>query len=389
MIRVPNSIALTSILLFICKSLNFQLSSAFINYSKQKTMVAFSMVKQIKDDQPILKSDNRKSSFKSKSKPVVSKAYNRIKSKTLPKRLTREEETELTTIVHQGARLNQIKTENPNISRSEWAKVAGLDSPATLRRLISSYRRAKNKLVTSNMGLVYSIIRNGGYLSKRGVTEEELVQEGSLGLMRAAELFDPSKGHRFSTYASVWIKGSLGNTKVDHLITIPDREKNKWNKIQRARTDLLLLKGYVEEPTTAEIAKMVDMPVKDVENLQRKMSLTKNLLSLDFEYEGKSNSGVTDGKVSLYDKSLSTNDNSEVLSLREDILSAISKSLDERERLIMGLRYGLQDGKTRSIVECAAEVGLSRARVQQIAASSLRKLRDSEDSIILKEYLLA
>merc|ERR1719410_2379201 len=112
------------------------------------------------------------------------------------------------------------------------------------------------------------------------------------------------------------------------------------------------------------------------------MSLTKNLLSLDFEYEGKSNSGVTDGKVSLYD-------NSEVLSLREDILSAISKSLDERERLIMGLRYGLQDGKTRSIVECAAEVGLSRARVQQIAASSLRKLRDSEDSIILKEYLLA
>merc|ERR1719382_170953 len=309
-------------------------------------------------------------------------------------RLSREEEIELSPVIKQGARLQRIKTDfeskyKREISRSEWTELAGLENPSSLRRLVSSYRRAKNKLVTANMGLVYSVVRNGGYLSKRGVTEDELVQEGSLGLIRAAELFDPDKGHRFSTYATVWIRGTLGNTKVDQTIVVPSRERNKWNKIQKAIADLSLLKGYYEKPSSAEIAKMVDMSVEEVENLQQKMTQTNKLLSLDYEYEGTTSSGGLNKQVSLYgDKALSSSDDFELINLREDVISAISRILDEREGTIMGLRYGLKDGKSRSIVECAAEVGLSRARVQQIAASSLKKLRDSEDTSSLQKYLL-
>merc|ERR1712087_728610 len=123
-----------------------------------------------------------------------------------------------------------------SISRSEWAKLADLESATQLRREVATYRRAKQLLVSANMGLVHTVVKKNYYDVRRtsGTTYEELVQEGSLGLLRAAELFDPSRGIRFSTYATIWIKGQLSNSNVSEPVKLPQREKTKWNKIVKA-----------------------------------------------------------------------------------------------------------------------------------------------------------
>jgi len=222
-----------------------------------------------------------------------------------------------------------------------------------------------------------------------GVTKEELVQEGSLGLIRAAELFDPNRGLRFSTYAYIWIKGMLSNNKLDQTIALPAREQTKWNKIQKAIQDL---KSSSLEITVKQVSALTEISVEEVNQVVNKMTKTRNLLSLDYQYESTSRSGSDTlqlGNALMQDKNLQSDvDLVERLQLRADVIAALARNLDQREARLMRLRYGLKDGRTRTIVECAEAMGISRARAHQLATGCLQKLREADDAESLQEYLL-
>lgn len=306
--------------------------------------------------------------------------------------MSHEEELDLAHQIQRGVVLHRIKTDFEEqhgrmITKSEWAKKAGLKSTRELRKQVSRYRTSKQELVESNMGLVHAVVKQQA--SRRELTFEELVQEGSLGLMRAAELFDPNKGIRFSTYATIWIKGVLSNSHIKEAIVLPQREKTKWNRIEKARIDLS--EELQRQPTNDEIASLLDMTCEDVLKISRKMHNMKNVLSLDYEYNSSSRSGSDSSKVSLLqqDKSLMSDmDLAERTLLKADIVATLANSLDAREARIIRLRYGLSDGVTRTIQECADEMGISKAYVQRLAKNSLIKLREAAGAESLEEYLL-
>ncbi len=323
-------------------------------------------------------------------------------------RVSHDEEIQLARIIQRGAELHSIKTKFEqkhmrDITRQEWTELAKLDNPKDLRRLVSDYRRAKNKLVMANMGLVHAVVKTRmresgrGSVSFSGISYEELVQEGSLGLLRAAELFDPKRGLRFSTYATIWIKGVLGNNNLSEAITLPQREKNKWKKIQNSIEEISATKGVDEDgrdykPSEEELGSHCGLTPTEVKSVMTKMKRAKNVLSLDYQYDSTSRSGTESDRYEALanDKNLMDDvDLVEKLQLRADIVAALARNLDPREARLMRLRYGLNDGKTRSIRDCAEAMGISRARAQQLAAGCLKKLREADDAESLQEYLLS
>ena len=341
---------------------------------------------------------NRGMEIPKKSTKVLSSVTSAKKSSSL--RVSHEEEIELAHIIQRGSTLHKIKTKfeekhGRDISRQEWADIAELESPRELRRLVSSYRQAKTKLVTANMGLLYAVVKSqyGAWCRQKGISEEELVQEGSLGLIRAAELFDPSRGLRFSTYATIWIKGVLSNNKLDETISLPARDKSKWNKIYKASADLAIEQGNGRDsykPNTKDVASRVGMKVKDVEALTNRMSKAQNLLSLDYKYQATSRSGSDSGEADFHNyRSLHADaDLVERLQLRADVIAALARNLDPREARLMRLRYGLKDGVSRSLVQCADAMGISREKTRRLALKCLEKLREADDANSLQEYLL-
>eukprot|EP00978_Attheya_sp_CCMP212_P020200 scaffold57525_cov63-Attheya_sp.AAC.7 len=316
-------------------------------------------------------------------------------------RVTPEEEIELARIIQKGVQVHKLKTDFENqhgrdISRQEWTEKAGLKSPRELRRLVSDYRTAKQKLVTANMGLVHAVVKSASCHHKRrmGISQEELVQEGSLGLIRAAELFDPARGLRFSTYATIWIKGMLSNSSVDELVTLPAREKSKWNKIRQAEADIMKERGGNDQskrPTEEEIAERTSLKIQDVVQTRQKMISACNVLSLDYQYQSQSRSGAETGQAqsAQLDKAFMADaDLAERLQLRADVIAALVRNLDPREARLMRLRYGLKDGRTRTISECAEAMGITRSRTQELSSQCLKKLREADDAESLQEYLL-
>lgn len=336
------------------------------------------------------------------------------------RRVSVEEEIRLARLIQRGSELYQVKKDmelklGREISKQEWATSAGFTSTRELRRCISDYRNAKHDLVKANMGLVHTIVKQQWYNSARyqqsGITRDELIQEGSLGLIRAAELFDPNRGLRFSTYAVVWIKGMLQNSHIEELVKLPAREKIKLNKItQGIKTIQAMNSGgggsssstassYV--PTAEEIATVTGLPIQDVIETQRKMQQTKQILSLDYQQTSHSRSGtessVQGDNNNLIRRSNSNNniqDENEIMlmertQLQADLIATMARNLDSREARLMRLRYGLTtDGQTRSIQQCADAMGLSYTRVNQLAKRCLEKLRQAADAESLEEYLL-
>jgi len=314
-------------------------------------------------------------------------------------RVSREEEIELAKTIQKGAALEAMKTQAEEkdgrvLSRQEWAELAGL-SPKELRRQVSDYRKAKHLLVTANLGLVGAVVnqmwakRQHAFL---GISKEELIQEGSLGLLRAAELFDPSRGLRFSTYAVVWIKGVLSNSHVQELVRLPQREKLRWRKIQLAIDDMEKEAGDTGKASISMemISERTGLSVKDIAFTHRKMEQAQSLLSLDYEQTAQSRSGAESSSLNLLqnDKSMQEEDMTEKTQLRADLIAAMASNLDAREARLMRLRYGLSDGVPRTLTECAEAMGLSYTRVNQLSRGCLKKLRDAAEAESLQEYLL-
>ncbi len=312
-------------------------------------------------------------------------------------RVSPEEEIQLAKIIQQGVKLHRVRSdfealEGRTPSRVEWAKVAGLDSAKHLRRQVANYRKAKHMLVSANLGLVHAVVKSQfGKIKKSGLSFEELVQEGSLGLLRAAELFDPCRGLRFSTYATIWIKGQLSNSHVVETIRLPQREKTKWNKIQKAFDELSKQNDGITELTMEELAAHVGMAVSDVLAIKRRMNQVSQVLSLDYEYDSQSRSGTERSSFNAMEKDknfMADADLAERTQMHADVVAAMARNLDAREARLMRLRYGLADGRPRSLAECAEAMGISQTYAQNIASRCLKKLREASDAESLEEYLL-
>lgn len=309
-------------------------------------------------------------------------------------RVTVEQEIELARMIQKGANLEAVRDElaekiGRELSRLEWANAANL-STKELRRTISSYRQAKHQLVTANLGLVHAVVnQQWPAFQQSGISKAELIQEGSLGLIRAAELFDPERGLRFSTYAVVWIKGTLSNSHVPELVRLPSREKTRWNKIQKAQNDFKDAEGVT--PTIEDISSATGLTIAAILNTQRSMQKAKTVLSLDMEIKTQSRSGGESSSLTAFSSDKSMQDDSDLAvrtQLKLDVISALAKNLDAREARLVRLRYGLSDGQSRSLAQCAEAMGLSQTRVQQLAKKALDKLRRAVEVESLEEYLL-
>ncbi len=236
---------------------------------------------------------------------------------------------------------------------------------------------AKKKLIQSNLRLVVSIAKR--YIGQ-GVLFMDLVQEGSLGLIKAAEKYDYSRALKFSTYATWWIKQSIIRAISNHskTIRIPVHMNDKIRKYKRAYVDLSLKKGH--EPTEKEIAEVLKINPKRIQTIKK--SMIKEPISLDTPV-------TEDLSIQDYisDNSYKSPDTESIKhGLRNDI-GKILKNLDSREKTILIHRFGLNGERVKTLEELGQILGFSKERIRQIENEALEKLRKDKELSSFKDYL--
>jgi RNA polymerase nonessential primary-like sigma factor len=262
-------------------------------------------------------------------------------------------------------------------------------SPRDFVNVMNQARAAKQKMVESNMRLVVSIARR--YHSVDGVGIPDLVQEGSMGLMRAVEKFDPTKGFKFSTYASWWIQQAIFRSMAYHSRTIrlPVHVHNLLSRIRRVRGTLQYELGRT--PTTPEIASELGMPT---EKLAKMLRLTRKSISMDMPkyQQNPRDVGHSSGESvgDMIDSSRMADNNSPELSvdsgLFQEDLKDMLNILGDDERKVISLRYGLYDGLTRTVTAVADQLQATKSWVRSQECRALRKLRRPWYEKRLKEH---
>lgn len=290
--------------------------------------------------------------------------------------LGRDEEVELARQVQKLMKLVALKEANGVTDDEAWAEAAEL-SLVELKRLQLSGSRAKKKMIEANLRLVVSVAKK---YQNRGLELLDLVQEGTLGLERAVEKFDPTKGYRFSTYAYWWIRQGITRAIAtqSRTIRLPVHITEKLNRIKK--TQRKLSQNLGRTPTIAEIAEELEMEPAHVREL---MSRVPRSVSLETRV-GKDKD--TELGELLEAEETSPEDSAVQESLRRDVQELLG-DLTLRERDVITMRYGLLDGRVYSLSEIGRALNLSRERVRQIESKALQKLRQPRRRAKVRDYL--
>lgn len=294
--------------------------------------------------------------------------------------LSADEEIELAQNMEDGAvaieKINVLKGRLDGASEEEKAEIK--EEIKTLQRDVDKGADAKKRLAEANLRLVVSIAKR--YVG-RGMLFLDLIQEGNLGLIKAVEKFDYKKGYKFSTYATWWIRQAITRAIADQArtIRIPVHMVETINKLIRVSRQLLQELG--REPSPEEIAKEMSMPVERVREI---LKISQEPVSLETPIGEEEDSHLGDF---IKDDNVPVPADAAAFTLLKEQLEEVLGTLTEREQKVLTLRFGLEDGRARTLEEVGKEFNVTRERIRQIEAKALRKLRHPSRSRKLKDYL--
>jgi RNA polymerase primary sigma factor len=294
--------------------------------------------------------------------------------------LTADEEIELAQKMEAGAvATEKIQILNARLEEEDCEDPEGLkEEILSLQQDVDLGSEAKKRLAEANLRLVVSIAKR--YVG-RGMLFLDLIQEGNLGLIKAVEKFDYRKGYKFSTYATWWIRQAITRAIADQArtIRIPVHMVETINKLIRVSRQLLQELG--REPSPEEIAEEMNLPVDRVREI---LKISQEPVSLETPIGEEEDSHLGDF---IKDDNVPVPADAAAFTLLKEQLEEVLGTLTEREQKVLILRFGLEDGRARTLEEVGKEFNVTRERIRQIEAKALRKLRHPSRSRKLKDYL--